>query len=119
MARVPSPRHPVHRRVWTPGLRKGDDSPLRTSFGRSAPETSPTRQLPTPRSLPCGLNATCQTQSPPCAEGSLMLSLGDCRVAPAAAKLQPRNFRVEICDAVVLDHFASAFTSACGPRLPT
>ena len=38
MARLPSPRHAVHRRLRIPDLRAGDDSPLRTSFRHAVPE---------------------------------------------------------------------------------
>src|SRR6266478_8282056 len=102
MAWLPSSCHPVHRCLWIPDLREGDDSPLRTSFRRSAPATYPTPQLPTPRILPCGLNGTSQTRSPPCAEGSSLLSLVAYHAARAAAELQSGNARVEICNAVVL-----------------
>ena len=44
----------------------GDDSPLRTSFRRANPGTSPTRRLSTQRLRPRGLNATSQTRSQPC-----------------------------------------------------
>ena len=46
-ARLPSSRHAVHRGLRIPDLRKGDDSPLRTSFRRAAPATCRTRRLPT------------------------------------------------------------------------
>src|SRR5215471_12815375 len=103
MAWLPSSCHPVHRSLRIPDLREGDDSPLRTSFRRSAPATYLTRQLPTPRILPCGLNGTSQTRSPPCAEGSSLLSLSPYHAAPAAVEGQPGNSRVELCNAVVLD----------------
>src|ERR1700719_2016358 len=102
MAWLPSSCNPVHRCLWIPCLREGDDSPLRTSFRRAAPATCPSRQLPTPRILPCGLNGTSQIRSSPCAEGSSQLSLDAYRAARAAAELQHGNVRVEICNAVVL-----------------
>src|SRR5262249_10597475 len=73
----------------------------RTSFRRSAPATCPTRRLPTPRSLPCGLSGTSRTRSPRCADGSSTLSLLACHVARAAAE-QPGKSRLELYDAVVL-----------------
>src|SRR4029077_4532836 len=108
MAWFPSSCHPVHRCLWIPDLREGDDSPLRTSFRRSAPATYPTPQLPTPRILPCGLNGTSQTRSPPCAEGSSLLSLVAYHAARAAAELRSGNTRVKICNAVVLTTLGTA-----------
>ena len=67
MARLPSSRHAVHRGLRIPDLRAGDDSPLRTSFHRAVPDACLTRRLSTPRIRPCGLNATSQTRSRPCA----------------------------------------------------
>src|SRR5712664_2140612 len=101
MARVPSSRYDVHRRLRISGLREGDDSPLRTSFRHAAPATCRTRQLPTPRIPPCGLNGTSQTRSPPCAEGSSQRSSDTYHAAHAAAA-QLGNVRVAICNAVVL-----------------
>ena len=69
MARLPSPRHAVHRRLRIPDLRAGDDSPLRTSFRPAVPETCRTRRLPTQRLRRCGPNVTSQTRSQPCADG--------------------------------------------------
>src|SRR6266700_723518 len=102
LARLPSPRYAVHRGLRIPGLREGDDSPLRTSFRRAAPATCRTRRLPTPRILHCGLNGTSQTQSQPCAEGSSQLSSNAYRAVHAAAP-QPGDVRVLIYNAVVLD----------------
>src|ERR1700693_2256905 len=85
MARLPPSRHAVHRGLRIPDLREGDDSPLRTSFRRAAPATCRTPRLPTPRSPPCGLNGTFQTQSRPCADGSSPLSSDPCHAAHAAA----------------------------------
>ena len=50
-----------------PDLRKGDDSPLWTSFNHAVPATCRTRRLSTQRLRPCGLNATSRTRSRPCA----------------------------------------------------
>src|SRR5215831_17896558 len=107
MARLPSPRHPVHCSLWIPGLREGDDSPLRTSFRRAAPATYPTRQLPTPRSPPCGLNGTSQIPLPRCAESSSQLSLPAYHAAHAAVRQLP-NAQVAVCNAVVLERISSA-----------
>src|SRR6267154_1950184 len=64
MARLSPPRFYVHRGLRIPGLRKGDDSPLRTSYRRSVPRTYPSRQLPTQRIRPCGLRGTFQEMRP-------------------------------------------------------
>src|SRR5260370_31936783 len=101
MARLPPSRHAVHCSLRIPDLREGDDSPLRTSSRRSAPATCHTRQLPTPRTRPCGVNGTSQTRSPPCAEGSSQRSSHACHLAPAAAA-QQRNVDVVIYNSVVL-----------------
>jgi SRSO17 transposase len=50
-----------------PDRRAGDDSPLRTSSHRVVPDACLTRKLSTQRIRPCGLNATSQTRSQPCA----------------------------------------------------
>ena len=68
MARLPSPRHAVHRGLRIPDLREGDDSPLRTSFRHAVPATCRSRRLPTQRLRRCGLNATSRTRSRPCAD---------------------------------------------------
>src|SRR5260370_14667319 len=101
LAWLPLSWHHVHRSLRIPDLREGDDSPLRTSSRRSAPATCHTRQLPTPRIPPCGLNGTSQTRSPPCAEGSSQRSSDTYHAAHAAAA-QIGNVRVAICNAVVL-----------------
>src|SRR5262245_39613446 len=46
---------------------RGRDSPLRTPLHRAARDTCVTRSLSTPRFRRCGLSATSQTQSRPCA----------------------------------------------------
>jgi hypothetical protein len=51
MARLPPPRHAVHRGLRIPGLREGDDSPLGTSFHRAVQGTCRSRRLPTQRRL--------------------------------------------------------------------
>ena len=51
MARFPPSCHALHCGLRIPGLRTGDDSPLRTSFRRAVPATCRIRRLPTrPRS---------------------------------------------------------------------
>jgi SRSO17 transposase len=90
VAWLPSSRHDVHRSLRIPGLRKGDNSPLRTSCRRAAPATCRTRQLPTPRILHCDLSATFQTRSPPCADASSTLSSSACHDVRAVTP-QPRD----------------------------
>src|SRR5438132_7596727 len=68
MARLPPPRHDVHRDLRLPGLRAGDDSPLRTSSRQAVRRTCRSRRLPTPRRRRCGPSATFQIRSPPCAD---------------------------------------------------
>ena len=67
VAGLPSSRHDVHRGLRIPSLREGDDSPLKTSYRHAVPDACLTRRLSTQRILPCGLNATSQTRSQPCA----------------------------------------------------
>src|SRR6516164_2093013 len=95
LARLSPSRHPVHRGIWIPDLREGDDSPLKTSFRPAVPATCHTRQLSTPRILPCGLNGTSQTRSPPCAEGSSPLALARLRADDAIHPLAIELLRDE------------------------
>src|ERR1700674_6111408 len=104
MAWLPPSRHAVYRALRIPDLRKGDDSPLRTSFRRAAPATCRPPRLSPPRSPPCGLNGTFQTQSRPCAEGSSPLSSDACHAAHAAALHAEDTYGREVYDAVVLGH---------------
>ena len=67
MAWFSPPCHAVHRGIWIPHFRKGDDSPLRTSLRPAAPATCATRRLPTERLRPCAPNGTFRTRSQPCA----------------------------------------------------
>src|SRR3974390_733011 len=116
MARLPPSRHAVHRGLRIPGLREGDDSPLRTSFRRAVPSSFLPRRLPPPRILPCGLNGTFQTRLPPCAEGSSPLSSDACRAVHAAAA-QPRGKGDKTYDAVVLTRISHTKKSASGHRI--
>ena len=68
MARLPPPRHAVHRSLRVPDLRAGDDFPLRTSLRRAVPAICATRRLPTQRLRPYVQNDTFQTQSQPCVD---------------------------------------------------
>src|SRR5882724_9085497 len=67
MARLPSSRHVVHRGLWIPDLRKGDDSPLRTWLHLVAPDAWPIQWSSTRSIRLCGPSVTCPTRSPPCA----------------------------------------------------
>ena len=49
------------------------------------PQLAVSRRLPTPRILHCGLSATSQTRSPPCADASSTLSLDACHDVHAVA----------------------------------
>jgi hypothetical protein len=62
MARLPSSRHAVHRRLWILDRRAGDDSPLRTLFLHAVPGACPTRQLSTQRICPRGLQGVSRLQ---------------------------------------------------------
>jgi hypothetical protein len=84
-------------------------------LSHAAPATCRTRQLPTPRIPPCGLNGTSQTRSPPCAEGSSQRSSDTYHAAHAAAA-QLGNVRVAICNAVVLER--SCLVEERGPAGP-
>ena len=52
MARLPSPRHAVHRSLRIPDLRAGDDSPLRTSFRHAASRNLPFPTVTDPEAPP-------------------------------------------------------------------
>ena len=69
LARLPSPRQPLHRRLRLPDLRAGDDSPLRT-WSRPAKRADwPSRRLPTPRRRRSDPNGISPTRSPQCDDG--------------------------------------------------
>ena len=58
LARLPSPRDALHRRLRLPDRRAGRLSPLRRVLAAIPPNTCPTRKLPTPRRSRSGLSAT-------------------------------------------------------------
>ena len=68
LARIPSPRHPMHRRLRIPDRRAGSNSPLRTSFYHAVPGTCRTRRLPTQRIRRDDPSVTSQTRSQPCVD---------------------------------------------------
>src|SRR5260370_15775595 len=75
----------MHRRLRIPDLRKGSDSPLRTTRRPSHQRTSPSRRSSTPRIPRSGLSVTSQTQSPPSVSPSPALWPAPCRDAHAAS----------------------------------
>src|SRR4029453_14008251 len=69
LARLPPSRHALHRSLWLPDRRTGENSPLRIC----RPEAHshwPSHGLSTPRRLRSDRSGTSRTQSPPCAGGS-------------------------------------------------
>ena len=67
VARLSPSRHALHRRLWIPDLRAGDDSPLRTSHHRAVPNACPSPRSSTPRRRRSDPSVIFQTRSPPCA----------------------------------------------------
>jgi hypothetical protein len=102
MTRLPSSRHIMHRGLRLPGLRAGDDSPLRTSLRRAVRGTCRSRRLSTPRRRRCGPNAMFPTRSPPCAGASPTLSSNDYHDARAVKHQCQHAHNGEICDTVKL-----------------
>ena len=102
MARLPPPRHDVHRRLWVSDCRAGDDSPLSKPFRQDVPETCRSQRLSTPRRRRCGPNAMSRTRSPPCAAASSPPSSKRCRDAHAAQHRSSDDHDRKICDAVRL-----------------
>src|SRR5260370_6983309 len=90
VAWVQSSRPDVQRSLPIPDLRKGDDSPPRTSSRQAVLATCRSRTLPTPRIPRCALSVTSQTLSPPCPDASSTLSSGASHDALPVA-LQPRH----------------------------
>ncbi len=88
MAWLPPSRHAVHRRLRIPDLRKGSDSPLRTTQRPSRQGTSRSRRLSTPRIPRPDLNATSRTQSHLSVSASPAPLLAACRDAHAASTEQ-------------------------------
>ena len=84
MAWVSPSRHAVHRRLRIPPLRKGSDSPLRTTRHPSHPGASPSRRLSTPRIPLSDLNVMSRPRSHPSASQWRAPSQEPCRAAHAA-----------------------------------
>src|SRR5665213_4002041 len=102
VARLPPPRHAVHRRLRIPGLREGDDSPLWTLFRQAVRETYGSQRLPTQRLRRCEPNDTSRTRSRHCASAAASPSPADYRDAHAAQLQYTETYHAELCDAVVL-----------------
>src|SRR5918996_1694348 len=117
MARLPSSRYTVHRGLWIPHLRAGDDSPLRSTFRHAALGTFPTQSLSTQRIRPCGLNVTSRTRSQPCADDWSLRLPGRSHDA-LAVSLQSRPDRDEVgFDAVRISAFTRVLTRYGTPRV--
>ena len=84
LARLPPPRHAVHRSLRIPDLRAGDDSPLSTSCHRAVPSACRSQRLQTQRLRRCVPNGTFQTRLRPCVDGSFSPSSEACRDVHAA-----------------------------------
>src|SRR4051812_31368141 len=107
LAWLPPSRHALHRSLWLPGRRTGENSPLRICRPE-AQSAWPSRQLSTPRRLRSDRSGTSRTQSPPWAGGSPWpwpKASSDVRAAqPTSAGLRTIPAR----DAVVLSHRSRA-----------
>src|SRR5258708_32192120 len=111
MARLPPSRHTVHRGLRIPDLRKGDDSPLSTSFHRDVPSACHSRRLQTQKLHRCGPSGTCQTRLRPCADGSFSPSCKACRDVLAAPPRSGTWQTTTLYDAVRLDRSCEIFLS--------
>src|SRR6476469_3261074 len=103
LARLPPPRHAVHRGLLFPDRRAGEIFPLRPRWRRGLRSASPSRRLPTPRRSRSGPRGMCRTRSPPCDAGSRWRSpklSNDARAAHASTTTDPHI--IAACDAVVL-----------------
>ena len=84
LARVPSSRDHVHRRLWIPSRRKRRFSPLGASHRISPRKTCPFPRLPTQRLPRSGLSAMSRTPSQRSDAASMSASSRSCRAALAA-----------------------------------
>src|SRR5215471_10287303 len=104
----------MHRGLRIPGLRKGDDSPLRTWLLHQIRNACPTPWLPTPRRRRCGRNVTSPTRSRPSTAERFTQSAKLCCRDVRHVRVISREICAEICDAVRLTN-----TLVCpdgGPR---
>jgi hypothetical protein len=102
MAWLPPSRHTLHRGLRIPDLRKGDDSPLSTSFHRDVPGACHSRRLQTQKLHRCGPSGTFQTPLRPCADGSFSPSSKTCRDVRAAPLRSGPGRSTKLYDAVRL-----------------
>ena len=92
LARLPSPRRFMHRRLRLPGRRAGGDSPLGTRRRRAGRSASRSRRLPTSRRRRFAPSAMSRTRSPPCAGASPEPSPKRCQDVRAAPQtIAPRH----------------------------
>src|ERR1700712_667863 len=84
MARLSPPCQSLYRGLRVSGLRKGDDSPLRTVSRPARPAICRARRLPTQRLCRCVHSDTCQTRSPRYVSASHAHWFMSCRDAHAA-----------------------------------
>src|ERR1700690_2267172 len=102
MAWLPPSRHTLHRDLRIPDLRKGDDSPLSTSFHRDVPGAYHSQRLQTQRLRRYGPSGTFQTRLRPCADGSFSPSSKTCRDVRAAPLRSGTRRSTKLYDAVRL-----------------
>src|SRR4051794_36500668 len=69
LAWLPPSRHALHRRLWLPGRRTGEDSPLGMGHTEAHGDW-PSPRRSTPKRLRSDRSGTSRTQSQPCAGGS-------------------------------------------------
>ena len=70
LARLPSPRRAVRRRIRLPVGRAGRDSPLGTRIRLAGQNACPSRRSPTPRHRRSSQSVTSRIRSRPCADAS-------------------------------------------------
>ena len=112
VAWVSPSRHAVHRRLRIPALRKGSDSPLRTTRHPSHPRASPSRRLSTPRIPPSDLTVMSRPRSHLSGSQSRAPSQEPCRAVHAANGLHAGS----LYDTVRLAPFP--YTSIAIPTYP-
>src|ERR1700690_3058352 len=111
MARLPSSRQPLYRRLWLSGLRNGDPSPLRTVSRLVRLAIFLSRRLSTQRCCRCDRSAMCRTPLQLCASASHVPCCAHCHAVPAADKcLSTRSGRSN--DTVGLVELAAVFICA-------
>jgi hypothetical protein len=104
MARVPSPHNALHRRLWVPGRRTGDFSPLRTPKPGKTRNGCRSRRSPTRRRRRCAPSGIFRTPLPRSGGGLLSLWSSVSRGALVAAWDGSQENGATF-DAVRLEHF--------------